>query len=284
MSTYNGFPGKVKFSNRTPAQIGSIVLIIVVIMILRASVVIVPAGYRGVLLRFGAVTGVLNEGMNLIVPFISSAEQIEVRTQKEQSSASAASKDMQTVQTTVAINFHLIPSKVGDLYKNVGTDYRVRIIDPAVQESLKQVTAKYSAEQLVTRRSEVKMQVEHEITMRLGKYDILVEPLGVSITDFSFSPEFSAAIEQKQVAQQETEKQKYVLEKADLERQTAVMKAKGEAESVKIKAIALQVAGGNKVLAREWIDKWDGHLPTVSGGNSSYIMDLKSFMQDKPGK
>lgn len=284
MSTYNGFPGKVKFSNRTPAQIGSIVIIIVVIMFLRACVVIVPAGYRGVLLRFGAVSGVLSEGMNLIVPFISRAELIEVRTQKEQSSASAASKDMQTVQTTVAINFHLIPSKVGDLYKNVGTDYRVRIIDPAVQESLKQVTAKYSAEQLVTNRSEVKMQVEHEITMRLGKYDILVEPLGVSITDFSFSPEFNAAIEQKQVAQQETEKQKYVLEKADLERQTAVMKAKGEAESVKIKALALQAAGGNKVLAREWIDKWDGHLPTVSGGSSSYIMDLKSLMQDKPGK
>ncbi|MHB1460332.1 MAG: prohibitin family protein [Armatimonadota bacterium] len=284
MSTYNGFPGKVKFSNRTPAQVISVVVVIVVIMILHASVVIVPAGYRGVLLRFGAVTGVLNEGMNIIVPFISSAEMIEVRTQKEQSSASAASRDMQTVQTTVAINFHLIPSKVGDLYKNVGIDYRVRIIDPAVQESLKQVTAKYSAEQLVTRRSEVKMQVEHEITMRLGKYDILVEPLGVSITDFSFSPEFNAAIEQKQVAQQETEKQKYVLEKADLERQTAVMKAKGEAESVKIKALALQAAGGNKVLAREWIDKWDGHLPTVSGGNSSYIMDLKSFMQDKPGK
>lgn len=284
MGAYNGFPGKVKFSNKTPGQIGALVLIVVVFMILRSSVVIVPAGYRGILLRFGAVQGVLNEGMNIIIPFISSSEIIEVRTQKEQSSASAASRDMQTVQTTVAINYHLIPSKVGDLYKNVGTEFRTRIIDPAVQESLKQVTAKYTAEHLVTRRTEVKRQVEQEITMRLGKYDILVEPLGVSITDFSFSPEFNAAIERKQVAQQETEKQKYVLEKADLERQTAVTTAKGEAESVKIKALALQAAGGGKVLAREWIDKWDGHLPTVASGGANYMFDLKSLMADKPGK
>lgn len=284
MGTYNGFPGKIKFSNRTPSQIITVVVIVAVVALLRSSVVIVPAGYRGILLRFGAVRGVLNEGMNVIVPFVSSSELIEVRTQKEQSSASAASRDMQTVQTTVAINYHLIPSKVGDLYKNVGTEFRTRIIDPAVQESLKQVTAKYTAEQLVTQRSEVKRQVEQEITMRLGKYDILVEPLGVSITDFSFSPEFNAAIERKQVAQQETEKQKYVLEKADLERQTAVTKAKGEAESVKIKALALQAAGGGKVLAREWIDKWDGRLPTVSSGGSGFMFDLKSLMQDKTGK
>ncbi len=106
----------------------------------------------------------------------------------------------------------------------------------------------------------------------------------VSITDFNFSPEFNQAIEQKQVAQQETEKQKYILAKAELERETTVTKAKGEAESVKIKALALQAAGGGKVLAREWIDKWDGHLPKVAGSGSSFMLDLRSMMQDKDGQ
>lgn len=284
MAQSRSFGNMTSFGKFAGARIGSFVVFIILIMVAYNSVVLVPAGYRVVLLRFGAVSGVLHEGMNFVIPVINKVELIEVRTQKEESSATAASRDLQTVKTTVAINYHLVPSKVGDLFRNVGTDFKERIIDPAVQESLKQVTAKFTAEQLVTRRTDVKMQVEHEITMRLGKYDILVEPLGVSITDFNFSPEFNQAIEQKQVAQQETEKQKYILAKAELERETTVTKAKGEAESVKIKALALQAAGGGKVLAREWIDKWDGHLPKVAGGGSSFMLDLRSMMQDKDGQ
>lgn len=253
---------------------------VIACILLFNAVAIIPAGNRGILLRFGAVKGVLSEGMNFVTPFIDKVERIEVRTQKEQTDATAASRDLQTVKTTVAINYHLVPSKVGDLFKNVGNDFKIRIIDPAVQESLKQVTAKFTAEQLITQRTEVKAQVEAEITKRLGAYDILVEPMGVSITNFNFSDEFNQAIEQKQVAQQETEKQKYILAKAELERETAVTKAKGEAESVKIKALALQAAGGGKVLAREWIDKWDGKLPQVAG-NNNLMLDLKSMISSK---
>jgi regulator of protease activity HflC (stomatin/prohibitin superfamily) len=157
--------------------------------------------------------------------------------------------------------------------------YRDRIIDPAVQESIKMVTAQFTAEELIKNRAAVKAAVEADITGRLQQYNILVEPAGLSITNFNFSPEFNAAIEAKQVAQQEFEKQRYVLQKAELERQTTVTKAKGLAEAAQLNARALQAQGGSKVIAREWIDRWDGHLPQVAG-SGSYIIDINSLLKE----
>jgi regulator of protease activity HflC (stomatin/prohibitin superfamily) len=247
-----------------------------------ATVRIVPAGQRGVLLRFGAVDGTLSEGIHIITPYVNSLELMEVRTLKEQTNATAASKDLQIVTTAMAINFHVNPSAAGHLYKTVGLQYVQTVVDPAVQESIKQVTAQYTAEELIKQRTVVKNQVELEIKRRLAAYDLIVEPMGVSITNFDFSPDFNTAIESKQVAQQDAEKQHYVLQKAELERQTAVTKAKGEAEAVKIKALSLKTAGGGKVLAREWIDKWDGHLPYMVNSNGSGMMiDISKLINQK---
>jgi regulator of protease activity HflC (stomatin/prohibitin superfamily) len=123
----------------------AISVILIVGGILLDSVVLVPAGHRAVLMQFGAVKGELSEGIHLITPFVNSTEVIEVRTQKEESQASAASKDLQIVTTILALNFHADPSHVDDLYRNVGSEYVSRIIDPAVQESLKVVTARNTA-------------------------------------------------------------------------------------------------------------------------------------------
>jgi regulator of protease activity HflC (stomatin/prohibitin superfamily) len=232
-----------------------------------------------VLLRFGAVRGVLSEGIHMIVPYMNRVEFMEVRTQKEESEASAASKDLQMVSTTLALNFHVDPGKAGDLYRRVGLDFKARVIDPAVQESIKMVTAQFTAEQLIKNRSMVKAQVEAEITRRLEAYDVIVEPMGLSITNFSFSRDFELAIEAKQVAQQDAEKQKYVLQMADLQRQTQVTRAQGAAEAARLNAAALQAQGGSKVLAREWIEKWDGHVPTVSGTGNGVILDINSLMK-----
>ncbi len=245
-----------------------------------ASAVIVRAGFRGVLLRFGAVQGQLDEGFHLILPFVNEVVLMEVRTQKEESQASAASRDLQIVTTSLALNFRVDPSQVGELYRDVGTEYKTRVIDPAVQESLKVVTAKYTAEELIKFRSQVKSEVEHEITMRLKAYHLLVEPAGLSITNFAFSDEFNRAIEQKQVAQQQAEQQRYVLQKAELEKQTAVMIAQGKSEAAKLNAEALKVQGGSLVISREWIEKWDGRLPSVYGGGQGMIIDLGSLMKD----
>ncbi len=248
---------------------------------LMATVIQVPAGYRAVLLRFGAVQGVLSEGINFVVPGVNSAVLMEVRTQKEDSKATAASRDLQTVTTSVALNFRVDPGEVGELYKKVGDQYTVRIIDPAVQESIKVVTARYTAEELIKQRAQVKQEVEAEITKRLKQYNLIVEPSGLSITNFDFSPEFNKAIEAKQVAQQEAEQQKYVLQQAELQKQTAIAKAEGVSQAAKLNAAALQVNGGSLVIAREWIDKWDGKLPQVSSGGQ-FMIDLRDLLNDSP--
>ena len=247
-----------------------------------ACAVIVPAGYKGVLLHFGAVRGQKSEGFHLVVPFVQEVVLMEVRTQKEQSEASAASKDLQIVSTTLALNFRIDSNKVATLYRNVGKEYKARIIDPAVQESIKVVTAQYTAEELIKLRARVKSEVEQDITERLGAYNIIVEPAGLSITNFDFSPEFNKAIEQKQVAQQQAEQQRYILQKAELEKQTAITIAEGKSESAKLNAEALRVQGGSLVIAREWIEKWNGTLPAVYGGGQGMIIDLGTLLRDQP--
>lgn len=265
---------------RRGSALGALVTFLAIGLI--AAYVSVPAGHRGVLLRFGAVAGVLDEGFHLILPAVHSVVLVDVRTQKSSAKAAAASNDLQTVQAEVAVNYHISPAEVGKLYKNVGVFYEERVIQPAVQETLKTVVAKYTAVQLIQLREKVKMQVDSELSRRLLAYDIRVEPSGVSLTNFDFSPEFNAAIEAKQVAQQESAKQQYILSRARTEAQTAITIARGEAEANRIKARALNSSGGEKVLAREWIQKWDGKLPAVTGGNGGNIIDIRSLMGPEP--
>jgi len=243
-----------------------------------SAVVQIPTGSVGILLRFGAIQGVLREGIHVIIPSVNEVVLLETRTQMEESDATAASRDLQIINTKLALNYRIDQDKAGDLYRNVGTQYKQRIIDPAVQESLKVVTTKYTAEDLIRQRAQVKSEVEAEITKRLKAYNIFVDPAGLSIVNFDFSPEFNKAIEAKQVAQQEAEKQKWVLQRAELQRATEVALAMGKSQAAKLNADALRVQGGELVIAREWIDKWDGKLPTMAGGNSSFMVDLNSLI------
>ncbi len=258
-------------------------ILLVLIGTISSAIITVPAGSCAVLLRFRAVAGSYSSGIHLIIPYINTTEIMETRTQKEVAKGTAASRDLQMVTAEVAINYHISEDNAADLYKNVGLDYKSRIIDPAVQESLKQVTAQYTAEDLIKRRSEVKTKVESEITSRLKVYEIIVEPLGVSITNFDFSPEFNAAIEQKQVAQQTAEKQKYVLQQAVLEKQTEITKAEGQAQASKIRALALKTQGGSRVIAEKWIDRWDGKLPQVTSG-SNMMINLSELLRGNESK
>jgi regulator of protease activity HflC (stomatin/prohibitin superfamily) len=252
--------------------------ILVLIGFFMSTIIIVPTGQAAVLMRFGAVTGYLDPGIHLIAPYINSVALTETRTQKEVAQGTASSKDLQTVSAEIAINYHVSSADVAKLYKDVGPDYKSRIIDPAVQESLKQVTAQYTAEELIKKRAQVKSEVEKEITERAKAYGVIIEPLGVSITNFDFSAEFNAAIEQKQVALQTAEKQKYVLQQAVLEKETEITKAEGQAQASKIRALALKTQGGGRVIAEKWIDKWDGVLPVV-GSSSGMMLNISDLMK-----
>lgn len=255
-------------------------VVMVVGGILWSGVVQIPAGYEGVRLRFGALDGTMNPGIHVVIPGVHRVELMETRTQKEESQATAASRDLQIVTTTLALNFRLAPGKVDEVYGSVGLLYKQRVIDPTVQESLKVVTAKYTAEELIRSRAQVKNEVETEIIRRLQSYNIIVDPSGLSIVNFDFSPEFNKAIEAKQVAQQEAEKQKYVLAQAELQKQTEVARAKGTAEAARLNAEALKVNGGGLVIAREWIEKWDGKLPSVAAGGNQFIIDLNNILKE----
>ena len=265
-----------------PVIIGFIMLIVV----LAASVKIVEAGHRGVLLNFGAVdtSAALNEGIHFVVPFRDDVVQLEVRTQKTVENAASASRDLQDVETQVALNYHVDPNTAQVLFQQLGFGYSDRVIAPAIQESVKQVTARFNAENLITNRETVKSEIENQIKQRLASYNVEVET--ISITEFQFSEQFRRAVESKVEAEQRALQATNDLRRIEIEaqqararavgeqqaniaqaegvRQANVLKAQGESEAIKI--IDVQLRENPRYL--EWLktQRWDGVLPLVTGG------------------
>ena len=179
--------------------IATITTFIVIILVISESVVIVQAGHRGVVLYLGAVENrVLGEGVHFVIPFAEQVIPLEVRTLKFVANASAASNDLQEVQTVIALNYHLNPTEVNKVYQQLGPDYADKVIAPTIQESVKASVAKYNAEELITKRAIVKDVIANAIRTSLSAKDIVVET--IFITDFRFSPSFSSQVEDKVVA------------------------------------------------------------------------------------
>jgi len=259
-----------------------IVLLIIVAALASASVAIVDAGHRGVLLHWSAVdvgSPALDEGLHFIVPFQDTVVQMEVRTLKFVKSTSSASKDLQTVVTEVAVNYHADPASINVLYKEVGLNYEIRVIAPAVEEAVKQVTANYNAEELITKRPLVKGDIEREIGARLLTFNVVTEV--ISITDFQFSPLFARAIEDKVEAEQKAQKAENDLKRIEVEAlqreaqavgiaAANIAQANGEAEAIRVINDALSI----NPHYLEWLktQAWDGVLPLVVGqGGTPFI-------------
>lgn len=216
----------------------------------------VDAGERGVVTRVGAYNRTLEPGIHWMTPFVESVTKFDVRTLKEQAEASAASKDLQTVNATVAVNYNIDPEKVADLYVRIGSEYKARVIDPAIQEVVKAATAKYTAEELITKRAVVTDEIQVALKERLGASDIQVST--VSIVNFSFSESFNAAIEGKVTAEQNALASKNKLEQTKYEAEQRIAQAKGEAEAIKIQSQAISAQGGAEYVALKKIEKWNG--------------------------
>ncbi len=229
----------------------------------------VPTGHRGILLQFGQAIGVLGEGLSFKIPFIQNVVIMNVQTQKYEEKASAASKDLQDVYTIVAVNYRVNPENSMKLYRNVGEDYQNVVIAPAVSEVLKAVTAKFTAEELITKRETAKNQIQAAFAERIMLYDIDTEAM--AITDFQFSPEFTKAIEAKVTAEQSALQSKNKLEQVKIEAEQTVTKATAEAESLRLQNE--QLAKSKDVLTLRMIEKWDGKLPLVMGSGQQ-IMGL----------
>ena len=262
--------------------LAAILVLIIIGVVASASVKIVDAGNRGILTHWNAVdltSAPLDEGIHFVIPFQDDIVQMEVRTLKYDTSTRSASQDLQTVQTTVTVNYHPDTEKVHYLYKEIGLSYENRVIQPAIDETVKQVSANYNAEELITKRPLVKADIENAIRERLDQFYIETEV--ISITDFEFSPLFAKAIESKVEAEQKAQKAENDLirievEARQLEAQAVglaaanVAEAQGEAEAISIINNALS----NNPFYIEWLktQAWDGKLPLVVGeGGTPFI-------------
>lgn len=246
-----------------------------------ASVKFVNAGEKGVLTHWGAVDfnqAPLSSGIHFVTPFQDDIVPVNIQIQAQVEKADSASKDLQIVSTQVTVNYHPDPSVVNKLYQNIGLDFGGKIINPAVQEIVKAVTANYNAEELITQRPLVKTQIEDAITKRLAQFDLITDQ--VSITDFNFSPEFNTAIESKVTAQQNALAEGNKVSIKQAQAQQAIAEAQGIANATIIQATAQgkSIEIINNYLSHnpqylEWLktNKWDGHLPgtLVTGQGSS---------------
>lgn len=255
-----------------------IIPIIVIVALIASMIgfkgyVIVEPGNRGVVVELGKVNEtVMGEGFHLKVPFIQTVIPINVQVQKAQSQQITSSKDLQTVNTTIAVNFRLDPDNVNKLYQEVGVEYKEKVVDPAISESLKSITAQYTAEELISKRSEVSSKIKDTLSKKLSVYYMKLDD--INITEFDFSAEFNQAIEEKQIAEQQAKKATLDLQRIEVEAQQKIAQAKAEAESLKIQKdlITPEMVELRKVEAQlQAISKWDGKLPTVTGGSIPFI-------------
>ena len=260
----------------------AVVTIIVIIVIMAESIVIVEAGHRGVVLYLGAVENrVLGEGVHFIAPFLEQVVPMEVRTQKFQAEASAASNDLQEVQTVIAVNYRIDPTEANKIYQTLGVNYGDRVISPTIQESVKASVAKFNAEDLITKRETAKSVIANAIRSTLAANDIQTQ--NVFITDFKFSDAFASQIEQKVVAFQ-----KYLTELNNLrsvsvvanqsvaqaEGQARATAAKATGESQAIKIITSQLRESPEYLQWQAISKWNGQMPYAIGSGGFPFFQL----------
>lgn len=244
---------KTQFAGKMGSIIG---IVLIIASIILGSFTTVPAGYRGIVIRFSAVTGsILEEGLQTKLPFIDSVVLMEVRTQKYETQSSAITKDLQDVSTTIALNWKLDPDMAAEVYRTLGLGFIDRIAAPAIQETIKQITAQFNAEDLILKRDQVKNSIIDSLSNRLRERGIITEML--SITNFQFSATFTAAIEAKVAAEQAVLEALNKLEQVKVEAQQREAEAKGQADARIEEAIGeaeyIRVVTGAQVAANEAI-------------------------------
>lgn len=245
----------------------AVIIVVAIAVVGFSSFTIIEPGHTGVVVTLGKVDeNVLQEGMHFKVPFVQQIVRIDNRIVKLEVDTEAFSKDLQTVSTTIAINYRVDPQKSYSIYKNIGAKYEDVLVTPAVNEVLKAITAQYTAEESVTNRSFISDGLIIGLNEKLNEIGLYVED--VNIINFDFSEAFINAIEEKQVAQQQ-------LLKAETEKQTAITNAEAEAETIRIKAEAeaeankkLMESLNENIIKLKFYEKWDGKLPEAMGSDS----------------
>jgi regulator of protease activity HflC (stomatin/prohibitin superfamily) len=239
-------------------------IILVCLVVLFSSFQTIKSGEVGLKVRFGKIVNTkLDEGFNLKIPFIEKIVVVNIKVQKLELITESSSKDLQTIETDLAVNYRIESEKATYLYKTVGNNYESTILDPAIKESIKATIAKYTAAEVITKRSEVSQKCMEELQEKVKKYGIVID--NFNITNLTFSPEYTKAIEEKQVAEQK-------LEKAKLEAEAKLV----EAEATKKANDLMKQSLTDNLISKQFIEKWDGKLPsTYAGENILGMFNLK---------
>lgn len=270
MFNYKNADGEMKYKK----IISHIISGLVVIIVLFGSFGTVGAGERGILLRFGATTGrIIDPGLYFKFPLIETVVKTNVQTQVENIDATAASQDLQDVSAKIGLNYSVISDDVALLYKEVGQDYKVRLIDPAIQDAVKAATANFTAEELITKREAVKDNIVEVLKGKFMGFHLTI--VSLNITNFEFSQSFSQAIEAKVTAEQNALAAKNKLSQTEYEAQQAVAQAGGKAKALQVEGDAIRSNPG--VVQLRWIEKWNGTPPQIVSGGAAqpFIIDLK---------
>ncbi|HEY9641654.1 MAG TPA: prohibitin family protein [Coleofasciculaceae cyanobacterium] len=263
----------LKKAAATDAYIASrTILVLLILALISSFFTIVGAGERGVMMKFGHVQDqILEEGIHFIIPLVNTVQKLSVRVQKQEISTEASSKDLQDVYTDVALNWHILPTEANLMFQEIGDQQAVidRIINPAVEEVLKAAIAQYTAEEIITKRGNVKAEVDQLLLARLATYHIAIDD--ISLVQVHFSDRFSDAVEAKQIAEQEAKRAGFMALKAIREAEMRVNLARGDAEAHRLIRDTLTP----EILRRQAIERWDGKLPLITSEPGSTLFDLE---------
>ena len=258
------------------------------------SVTVVPAGNSGVVVTLGKVNDrALDSGLHFKVPFVQTVGMMNNKIQKCEVASNRVSKDLQTVSSAVAVNFHITSDSASEIYRTIGEQYQDTVLQPAIQEAVKSISAQYTAEELITKRTAVGDEIASALTEKVSDYGIIIDKF--NIVNFEFSEEFNAAIEQKQVAEQnylkaQTEKEQQIMEaEADAKKQIIEAEAEAEAKRKKAEAEAeanekINASLNGNILTYQQIQKWDGAYPNVVSSDSSILIDVPTDTSASAGQ
>jgi regulator of protease activity HflC (stomatin/prohibitin superfamily) len=249
-------------------------LVIFIGGIMFSSFTVISAGHTGVVVTLGEVNPVtLAEGWHFVNP-ISSIKDVNVQLQKTQlAGANASTKDLQVVHTDIVVQYRLHADKVPHIYKEYGLNVDEKVLGPAINEAFKSITAHYTSEELVTKRQIVSEEIQTMLANKVAPFNIDVS--GISLVNFGFSAEYQKAIEQKVIATQQTAKAEQDLARIKVEAASRIAQADGEAKAIAIQAAAIQSNGGANYVSLQWIEKWDGKLPsTVLNGSNGMMLNM----------
>ena len=271
--------GEGKVINSARKVVITLIIVAVLIVVVLNCFTVVKAGHSGVVVTLGNTSNtVLTEGLHFKIPFIQQIVLMDNRVQKAEAECSSASKDLQTVSSTIAINYKVLNLSSASVYKNIGMDYESIIITPAIHECVKAVTAQFTAEELITNRQIVGDKMSTLLKDKISAFGLEIQVF--NIISFDFTAEYNAAIEAKQTAEQNALKAEQDLKRIKVEAEQTIAQAQAEAEAYRLKSIEITP----EILLMNYIDKWDGELPTVVSGDSGAMMlDITTLLEEIEG-